>query len=174
MIFCPYLRAPSQSCMYRQTPMAWYIMCNMYTLLSSNTELIFSWLSSQISNSSLGGAEGQGNDASQAGRGISGWAGHPKLGVGHLRRRKGIPGRAGHLRRGGAYQEGRGISGHTPLTLGRVKSRSANRIKGNCSFLSDTRKNPRPYLLSNGQHRPAVRMEPAIFSEAPMSPRLSA
>lgn len=72
MIFCPYLRAPSQSCMYRQTPMAWYIMCNMYTLLSSNTELIFSWLSSQISNSSLGGAEGQGNDASQAGWGISG------------------------------------------------------------------------------------------------------
>ena len=42
--------------MYKQTPMAWYIMCNMYTLLSSNTELIFSWLSSQISSSSLGGA----------------------------------------------------------------------------------------------------------------------
>lgn len=56
MIFCPYCRAPSQSCMYKQTPMAWYIMCNMYTLLSSNTELIFSWLSSQISSSSLGGA----------------------------------------------------------------------------------------------------------------------
>lgn len=57
MIFCPYFRAPSQSCMYRHTPMAWYIMCSMYTLLSSNTELIFSWLSSQISSSSLGGAQ---------------------------------------------------------------------------------------------------------------------
>lgn len=56
MIFCPYRRAPSQSCMYKQTPMAWYIMCSMYTLLSSNTQLIFSWLSSQISSSSLGGA----------------------------------------------------------------------------------------------------------------------
>ena len=56
MIFCPYRRAPSQSCMYKQTPMAWYIMCSMYTLLSSNTQLIFSWLSSQISRSSLGGA----------------------------------------------------------------------------------------------------------------------
>lgn len=153
MIFCPYLRAPSQSCMYRQTPMAWYIMCSMYTLLSSNTELIFSWLSSQISSSSLGGAEGQGNDASQAGRGISDGEGHPELG-------------AGHPRWGGASQ----ATHHSPQ--GRVKSRKDKRIKGNCSFLSETRKAPRPYLLSNGQNTPAVRMEPTIFSEAPMSPRL--